>query len=105
MKGELQLECNGTCGDDEHAISLAPRDPRSSDGVMDDSHGARLEQEYMKIEMVMKMALVKSRRKVMASSSRLHMQQKCEKLEGVEAWHRPDTCRHQRWQVCSGQFP
>jgi len=58
MKGELQLGCNGTCGDDEHAISLAPRDPRSSDGVMDDSHGARLEQEYMKGEMLMKTVLV-----------------------------------------------
>ena len=41
-------------------------------------------------------ASVKSRRKVMASSSRLPMQQKCKNLEGVEAWRRPDTRRHRR---------
>jgi len=47
-----------------------------------DPHDALLEQEYMKSEMVMKMALVKSRRKVMASSSKLTVQRERERFEG-----------------------
>jgi len=58
---------------------------------MDGPHGARLEQEYMEGEMMMKMASVKSRWKAMASSSRLPVQRECEILEGVKAWRRPDT--------------
>ena len=58
---------------------------------MGDPHGARAEQEYKKSLMVMKTASVKSRRKVMAISSRLPVRQKCERLEDIEAWRRPDT--------------
>ena len=60
------------------------RDLRSPGGVMGDPHDARSEKEFMKSEMVIKTAPVKSRMKVMASSSRLPMRQECEKLEGVE---------------------
>ena len=48
----------------------------------------------------MKMASVKSKRKVMASSIRLLIRREHEKLEDVKAWQRPDTHRHRRWQVC-----
>ena len=53
---------------------MVPRDSRSLGGVMGDPHDARSEQEYMEGEMVMNTTLVKLRRKVMASSSRLPMQ-------------------------------
>ena len=67
---------------------------------MDGPHGARLEQEYMEGEMVMKTASIKSRKKAMASSSRLPVRRECERLEGVKAWRRPDMRQHRRWQVC-----
>jgi len=54
---------------------LAPRNPRSPGGVIADPHGARSEQEYMESEIVMKTVSAKSRRKTMASSSRLPMRQ------------------------------
>ena len=77
-----------------------PRNLRSPDGVIGDPYDARLEQEYMEDEMVMKTTSVKSRRKVMVSSSRQSMQRERERLEGVEARRRSDKHRHQRWQVC-----
>ena len=40
---------------------MAPRDPRSPDGVMGDPHDARSEQEYMEGKMVKKMTSAKSR--------------------------------------------
>ena len=54
------------------------------------------EQKYIE---VMKTASAKSRRKAMTSSSRLSVLQERERLEGVEAWRRPDTRRHRRRQV------
>ena len=78
---------------------MALRDPRSPDGVTRDPYGARLEQEYMESEKVMKMVSVKSRRKMMVRSSRLPVQRERERLEGVEAWWRLDTHRHRTWQV------
>ena len=68
-----------------------PRNLRSPDGVIGDPYDARLEQEYMEDEMVMKTTSVKSRRKVMVSSSRQSMQRERERLEGVEVGWRPDT--------------
>ena len=79
---------------------MAPRDPRSPGRVMGDPHGARSEQEYMKGEIVMETASVKSRRKTMVSSSRLPVRRECERLEGVKTWRRLDTHPHRRWQVC-----
>ena len=55
------------------------RDLRSPGGVMGDPHDARSEQENMEAEMLMKKASVRSRRKTMASSSRLPVHQKCKK--------------------------
>ena len=68
-----------------NASRLRPRDKRSSGGVMDDPHGARSEQEYMESEIVMKTILIKSRRKAMATSSRLPVRRDRERLVGVEA--------------------
>ena len=76
---------------------MALRDPRSPDGVTRDPYGARLEQEYMESEMVMKMTLAKSRRKPMANPSRLPVQRERERLEGIEVWERSDTHRYQSW--------
>ena len=53
--------------------TLALSEPSSPDGVKGNLHDARSEQEYMEGEMVMNTTLVKLRRKVMASSSRLPM--------------------------------
>ena len=64
---------------------LGVRNLRSSGGVMDDPHGARSEQEYMESEIVMKTILIKSRRKAMATSSRLPVRRDRERLVGVEA--------------------
>ena len=44
----------------------------------------------MEGEMVMRTASVRSRRKKMASSSRLPMWRERERFEGVKAWRRPD---------------
>ena len=53
---------------------------------------------YMEGEMVMEMASVKLRRKVMASSSRLLVWWKRERLEGIKAWWKLDTRRYRSRQ-------
>ena len=44
----------------------------------------------MESEKVMKMVSVKSRRKVMTSSSKLPVRRERERLKGVKGWRRPD---------------
>ena len=71
-------------------------DPRSPGRVIGDPQDKRSEQEHMEDKMVMKTASVKSRRKTMASLSRLPVRRERERLESVKTWWRPDTCWHRR---------
>ena len=59
---------------------LGPKDLKSPCGAMGDSHGARKSKSTW-----LEKALVKSRRKALASSSRLPVRWECERLEGVVA--------------------
>ena len=72
---------------------------------MGNPHGARSEQEYMKSLMVMKRHRSSQGGRWWQARVGYTCSRCAKKLEGVEAWHRPDTRRHRRWQVCSGQFP
>ena len=79
---------------------MAPRDLRSPGEVLSDPHGARSEQEYMESEKVMKTALTKSWRKVMASSSRLPVRRERKRLVDVVALGgRSKMLRHRRWKI------
>ena len=105
VKSELQLGCDGPCDDNRQVRGLAPMHHAlmknkwrlGAKGAEESNrshrrNGARSEQEYMEGEIVIKTAPIKSRRKAIASSSRLPVRWEQERLEGVKPWRRPNTC-------------